>query len=98
MIIYQCRPGIVLTEICGEYLLVAPQNLRYTCPYLKQINETGAFIWKNLMSGCSIEQLTNMLFDTYDLPDKETAKKEIDRYVKLLDENNYLVYKNVINE
>lgn len=43
---YSLRPGIVLAEICGEYLLVATGEARSACPYVTQINPAAAEHWK----------------------------------------------------
>lgn len=40
---YQIRPGVVLSEVCGEYLLLATMEASRYCPYVYQINETAAF-------------------------------------------------------
>ena len=45
---YQIRPGVVLTEACGEYLLLATLDASKYCPYVYQINETAAFFWRLL--------------------------------------------------
>ena len=91
MTIYRSSPDIVLTVICGEYMLVATKKADDRCPYLNGMNETGAFIWKKLKNGCTINQLADALYEEYDLPDIQTAAKEISEFIVLLDENHYLI-------
>ena len=55
MTVYKGRPGVVLTEIAGEYVLVAAKALKGECPYVMQLNETSAFLWRQLGSGMSLE-------------------------------------------
>lgn len=45
---YKIRPGVVLLEVCDEYLLVATRDARDTCPYLTQISEETAVLWRLL--------------------------------------------------
>ncbi len=45
---YKLRPGVVLTEVCGEYLLVSTGYARDVCPYVLQINEQAAVFWRIL--------------------------------------------------
>ena len=59
MMVYKTRRGIVLTEICGEYVLIAAKALLDRCPYLTQINESSAFIWKRMVEGATLEDLVS---------------------------------------
>ena len=90
MIVYHCRSGIILTKICDEYLLVATKTARYECPYVKQVNETAAVIWKELSEEVSIDQLMEKLSETYEFPDKEAAEKAVCEYLDDLISNHYL--------
>ena len=43
---YHTQPGVVATQIAGENLLVASGEARGKVPYVKNMNETGAWFWK----------------------------------------------------
>lgn len=45
---YTILPGIVRTEVCGETMLVACGSARGKAPYARTLNETAAFLWKQL--------------------------------------------------
>ncbi len=45
---YKLRPGVVLTEVCGEYLLIATKEAKAFCPFVTQINEQAAAFWRIL--------------------------------------------------
>lgn len=51
------QPGIVLTQVCGECMLVATRPARGKCPYVKQLNATGAFFWRLLEQGMDTEDM-----------------------------------------
>ena len=57
---YETRPGVVLTNICGEYMLLAAKAAREYCPYMTQLNESSAFLWRLLESGADL----GLIFDT----------------------------------
>lgn len=42
---YKLRPGVILTEVCGEYLLVATKEAKAFCPFVTQINGQAAAFW-----------------------------------------------------
>ena len=46
MKVYKLQPGVVLTEVCGEYLLVATKKAQGTCPYVTRINRQAAEYWR----------------------------------------------------
>lgn len=62
---YQTRKGVVLTSVCGEYLLVSAAAAREHCPYVSQINETSAFLWRELEKGRNTEELKQAILDEY---------------------------------
>ena len=62
---YKTRTGVVLTEICGEYLLVAAKALLDRCPYVTQVNESTAFVWKELKEGRTMEELLRAAVSEY---------------------------------
>ena len=49
MVKYRTRPGVVLTDICGENVLVSASSLAGLCPYVTQINDSSVFLWKLLV-------------------------------------------------
>ena len=51
MVKYRTRPGVVLTDICGENVLGAASALTDLCPYGSQINESSVFLGRLLERG-----------------------------------------------
>ena len=90
MTVYKTRRGVVLTEICGEYVLIAAKALLDRCPYLTQINESSAFLWKRMMNGATLEELVIAVEDEYEILDVDETKTAIDNIIKKMIEMNYL--------
>ena len=90
MTVYKTRRGVVLTEICGEYVLIAAKALLDRCPYLTQINESSAFLWKRMMNGATLEELVIAVEDEYEILDVDEIKTAIDNIIKNMMEMNYL--------
>ena len=47
---YKAREGVVLTSVCGESLLVSAAALRDICPFVTVLNDSSAFLWKQLQN------------------------------------------------
>ena len=43
--IYSCRPGIVLTKICGQWLLIPTRAASEHCPNVTRLTFPAALIW-----------------------------------------------------
>lgn len=54
---YQLRPGVILTEVCGEYLLVAAREARGKVAYARGLNSGGAYFWKLMEQGLSHDEI-----------------------------------------
>ncbi len=91
MTIYQTRPGVVLTEVCGEYLLVAAKKLLDTCPYVTQINESSAVLWRRLESGATLPELEQAVLDEYEIDDPAQMRASILEFLRQMQEGNYLL-------
>ncbi len=91
MACYKTRPGVVLTAICGEHVLVAASAAQQYCPYVTELNETSAFLWRKLSSGASLESLMAALGEEYELDDPATARQAVESFLRQMLELNYLL-------
>ena len=91
MVKYRTRPGVVLTSVCGEHLLVAAKAAREHCPYMAQISESSAFLWKLLVDGAGEDELLRAVCAEYDIDDPETARQAIESFVSRMLEEGYLL-------
>ncbi len=91
MTCYKTRSGVVLTSICGEHVLVAASTARQYCPYVTELNETSAFLWRRLSSGVSLESLMAALGEEYELDDPAAARQAVEAFLRQMLELNYLL-------
>lgn len=82
--------GISLTEVQGIYLLVADEEGRKHCPYVKEINEVSAFIWKQLVKHKSINEICTMLKDEYEIPESFDVETDVTKFLQLLHLHHYV--------
>ena len=90
MTVYKTRPGVFLTKICGEYLLVATRDARSYCPYVRQINRSAAYLWENVQQSATLEDLVKTFMETYHIKN-ERARKNISSFLKALEDNGYII-------
>ena len=88
---YRTRNGVVLTSICGEYLLVAAQEARKFCPFCTQISESSAFLWRLLENGAEADQLLKAVEEEYEIDDRSSTLQAIDQFVAQMLELGYLL-------
>lgn len=88
---YHTRPGVVLTGICGEYLLVAARSIRDSLSYVTQLNESSAFLWKQLESGADEKTLLKRVLEEYEINDPAAASAEIHEFIEKMASAGYLI-------
>lgn len=88
---YKLRDGIVLICVQGVYILVADKQAREYCPYMKRINETGAFIWDLLEKNISPDEMLRCFMETYEIDDVAPVREDIAKYLDYLKENGYMI-------
>lgn len=87
----EVRPGVVLTEIHGVYLLVADREAREHCPYIRRINAPGALVWYGILSGMSRREIVRRIRQEYEIPDGTDPGADVDSFLKTLREDNYIL-------
>ncbi len=90
---YETRPGVVLTNICGEYMLLAAKAAREYCPYMTQLNESSAFLWRRLESGAGPEEMERAVLKEYEIEDPAAAREAIRNFLEQMLQLGYLLRK-----
>ena len=85
---HRIRPGVVLTEVCGEFLLLATMDAARYCPHVYQVNETAAFFWKLLERGCTEEEMIAAVIAEYGVPEA-LVRRDLQRFFRELQEKGY---------
>ena len=88
---YRTRNGVVLTEVCDQFLLVSAEKNWDFCPYVIQINETSAFLWRKLELGADLETLVLAVAEEYKVEDFNAAREAIESFIRQMSEMNYLL-------
>ena len=89
---YRIRPGIVLTHVCGQSILVSAYEARPFCPYTTILNDTGEVIWKCLSDGKSIPEIVIRMNEVFDIPPETDTEKLIREYIDQRHTNGYVLY------
>ena len=89
----KAKPGFILRKIVGEFMLLPiDENIRtYNGAVL--LNSVSAFVWEQLQSEASREELLARMLEEFDV-DEATAARDLDallnklREMELLEEQN----------
>ena len=85
------KENFVLRELCGSFVVVAVGEQTLNFKGLIKLNETGAFLWKNMAENdVTEEELLQTLLSEYEV-EKDIAQTDIKEFVNLLKEADLLV-------
>lgn len=79
----------VLRQIGDDYVIVPVGKAALDFNGMITVNETGAFLWEQLVKGTSKEGLLETLIETYEVTQEE-AERDIDEFLDVLYKNNIL--------
>ena len=88
---YRTRPGVVLTTISGQNVLVSAKSVQGLCPFTAQINETTAFCWRVLEEGADVDTLLRRVCEEYEIEDAAAVRADLEQLVAQMLESNYLI-------
>ena len=83
------KDGFLLRQIAGQNV-VMPTAGDLDLNMMITLNDTGAFLWKQLQKEVSQEALVAALLGEYDV-DEDTAARSVAAFVKKLNDNGFLV-------
>lgn len=86
----QIREGVILRNICGEWLLIAAGDAAKHCMYVRQVNETLAYYWRKIEDDRTVEEIISEAQDEYDAP-PEVIRKDVTGLIQELYDMGYLV-------
>lgn len=79
----------VLRQIGDDYIIVPVGEAVLNFNGMLTVNETGAFLWEELVKGTNKGELLRTLMDNYEVTQEE-AEKDIDEFLDVLYKNNIL--------
>lgn len=83
------KEGYLLRQVAGSNIIVAVGDEAVNFDGIKTLNETGAFLWKQLEVETNEENVVKALMDEYEV-DEETAKADVSEFVNLLINNGLI--------
>ena len=79
------KEGYVINKLGGGYVVVTVGDASKDFNGLLRLNNASAFIWENIKDGLDTkEKLVQAMMDYYDDLDEETARKDLDDFLKLI--------------
>ncbi|MCR4673173.1 MAG: PqqD family protein [Lachnospiraceae bacterium] len=84
------REGVLLRNVCGEWLLIAVGDAARHCMYVRQINDTLAYYWQMIEEGKTEEEIITAAREEYDAS-PEVIEKDVRELIRQLYDMNYLV-------
>lgn len=79
----------VLRQIGDDYIIVPVGQAALSFNGMITVNETGAFLWGQLLKGTNKEELLQNMMETYEVTQEE-ASRDIDEFLEVLHANNIL--------
>lgn len=81
--------GYMLKNIADTYVVVPIGNRSVDFSAIISVNETGAFIWKQLESETTPDAILQKMLEEYDVSEAQ-AKTDIDAFIQTLSEAELL--------
>ena len=75
------KKGFMLRSVGGRHVVVAIGKASEEFNGLIKLNETGAFLWKQLEKGTTYDDMLSALLKEYEV-DEATARQGIDAFIE----------------
>jgi len=83
------KEDYVLRSVSGQHVVVPTGEEAINFNGIISLNETGKFLFERLQEGRDKETLIQEFQEAYDI-DENTAKEDIDDFLRVIRENNLL--------
>ncbi len=83
------KEGFILRKVLDDYIVVPVGDNIVDFAVAVSLNETGAFLWKQLEEETSFENLASVLADEYGLKSEE-VNADVEEFIKLLKTHEFL--------
>ena len=82
------KSGYIIREVAGNHVVVPTGKASLDFSGVMTLNETGAFLWKQLAIDKTEQELLFALLDEYDV-NETTAKADISEFIAKLKEADF---------
>lgn len=83
------KDGFAKREIAGSFIVVPVGKQSSEFNGMITLNESGAFLWDCFQQDISIDKAVELLTAEYDV-ERDRAHSDIERFIKLLSDNELL--------
>ncbi len=83
------KKGFMLRNVAGRDIVVPIGQASVDFNGVINLNESGAFLWKELAKGCTYDELLNALLREYDVSE-DIASRDIDAFLDVARKANVL--------
>ena len=84
------KEGFILRKVGTQYVAAATGKASENFNGIIRLNESGAFVFRQLQEGATAEELAARLLEEYDV-DEAAARQDVDRFLTALKEADALV-------
>ncbi|MBD8946517.1 MAG: PqqD family protein [Clostridiales bacterium] len=84
------KDGFLVKKILDDYLVVPTGDNIVDFAVAVSLNESGAFLWEQLKSDRTKEDLVRALMAEYEAVDNATAEKDVVEFISLLKSHGFL--------
>ena len=84
------KEGYLLREIAGTHVVVPIGERVIEFKGMMTLNETGMFIWEQLQSESTFEDVLDSILSSYEI-DEGTAKTDLEEFISVAGKNGVLV-------
>ena len=85
------KKGFILRSLGDNYFVVPIGAATIDFKSLISLNDTSAFLWKQLENDVTLEELVNSFINEYEV-DYSVAKADINAFIEKLKQTNVLEY------
>ena len=77
------KNGFILRNIADQYMAVPVGARTRELHGMIAMNETAAFLWERMNEACTEDELTQALYDTYEI-DEDKSKEVVKHFIDML--------------
>ena len=83
------KNGFAKRKIADSNIVVPVRRATNDFNGMITLNDSGSFFWDCLTHETTIDEVVEKVISEYDI-DTETAKRDIEKFIKMLEDNNLL--------
>ncbi len=83
------KQGFVLREVAGQTLVVATGEASKDFHGMIKLNDTGRFIWEQLLAGKSEKEIVDAICESYEDVDREFAREKTAEFLKKIEDAGF---------